>query len=88
MTAVSVQSIGLVAVVIVVVLAAIAAFVLDLVFILRRRHRERRREEEARRAWEARLPSLSPSGVLGLAAGLEGVRLASLAIGVGSELAK
>jgi class 3 adenylate cyclase len=88
MTAVSVQGIGLVAVAVVVVLALIAAFVLDLVFTLRRRRRERRREEEARRAWEERLSSLSPGGVLGLAAGLEGVRLASLAIGVGSELAK
>jgi class 3 adenylate cyclase len=88
MTAISLQSIGLAAVVIVVVLVAIAAFVLDLVFTVRRRRRERRREEEARRAWEERLSALSPGGVLGLAAGLEGVRLASLAIGVGSELAK
>lgn len=88
MTAVTLQTIGLAAIAIVVVLAAIAGFVFWLVFALIRRRRERRREEEARRAWEERPSPLSASGVLGLAAGVEGVRLASLALGVGFELAR
>lgn len=88
MTAVTFQTVGLVAVAIVVALAAIAGIVLWLVFALRSRRRARRREEEARRLWEERLSPFSTSGILGLAAGLEGVRLASLAIGVGSDLAR
>ena len=88
MTAVTLQTIGLAAIAIVVVLAAIAGFVFWLVFALIRRRRERRREEEARRAWEERPSPLSASGVLGLAAGVEGVRVASLALGVGFELAR
>jgi adenylate cyclase len=88
MIAISLQTVGLVAIAIVVALGAVAGLVLWIVFAALRRRRERRREEEARRAWEERLAPLSSGGVLGLAAGLEGVRLASLAIGVGSELAK
>src|ERR1700737_2416965 len=88
MTAVTIQTVGLVAVPIVVALGAIAGIVLWLVFALRSRRRERRRQEEARRAWEERLSPLGASGILGLAAGLEGVRLASPAIGVGSDLAR
>lgn len=87
MTAVTLQTVGLVALIVVVVLAVGAGFVLWLVFALIRRRRQRRREEEAR-VWEEQVSPLSAGGVLGLAAGLEGVRLASLALGVGSDLAK
>jgi class 3 adenylate cyclase len=87
MSAISVQTVSLVAIAVVVVLGVIAGVVLWIVLSTLRRRRERRRKEEARRALE-QLSPFSATGVLGLAAGLEGVRLASLALGVGSELAK
>jgi len=87
MTAVNFQAVGLIATAVVVALGLIAGVVLLIVFAALRRRRERRREEEARRALEEMSP-FGASGLLGLAAGLEGVRLATLAIGVGSEIAK
>jgi class 3 adenylate cyclase len=88
MTALTLPSLALVALAVAAVLGAIAGLVLWIVLASIRRRRERRREEEARRALEERISPFTASGVLGLAAGLEGVRLATMAIGVGSEIAK
>ena len=87
MVGVTLQAVGALVVLAVTVLAAVAGGILLLVFSLRRRRRRRHREEAARRALEEMSP-LSLGGILGLAAGTESVRLAAMAVTVGTELAK
>ena len=87
MIGVTLHAIGLLALAVAVALVIVAAAIVFLVLWLVRRRRERKREEAALRALEEMSP-LTAGGILGLAAGLEGARLATLAVNVGTELAR
>ena len=87
MIGVTLDTAELLALAVVAALALIAGAIVALVVVVARRRRQRKREEAAMRALQAMSP-FSAGGILGLAAGLEGVRLANLAVNVGTELAR
>lgn len=88
MTAVTIQGVLLVVVVVLAVAAAIASLTTVLIVRAVRQRRARRREEEERRRQDENTELFGSTGVLALAATLEGVRLATQVAKAGAEVGR